>query len=78
MTSTRITPVGFGFTAAGLALLAKFAVSEPAFAVNEFPPNAVVSAARPARSARRLASCPWACSVSASCCCVSLAGPADI
>ena len=44
MTSTRISPIRFGFAAAGFALLTTLAVSAPAFAVNEFPPNAVVTA----------------------------------
>jgi len=43
MTSTQITPRRLGFAAASF-LLASLAVSAPAFAVNEFPPNATVTA----------------------------------
>ena len=43
MTSTRITPTRLGF-AAGVALLTTLAIGAPAFAVNEFPPKAVVTA----------------------------------
>ncbi|MCY7298775.1 MAG: LPXTG cell wall anchor domain-containing protein [Ilumatobacteraceae bacterium] len=43
MTSTRITPSRLGF-AAGVALLTTLAIGAPAFAVNEFPPQAVVTA----------------------------------
>jgi len=43
MTSTRITPTRLGF-AAGAALLTTFAIGAPAFAVNEFPPKATLTA----------------------------------
>jgi len=43
MTSTHNTPARLGF-AAGVALLTTLAFGAPAFAVNEFPPNAAVTA----------------------------------
>ena len=43
MTSTRINTSRLGL-AAGVALLTTLAFGAPAFAVNEFPPNAVVTA----------------------------------
>jgi len=43
MTSTGINPSRLGF-AAGVAVLATLAIGAPAFAVDEFPPNAVVTA----------------------------------
>ncbi len=43
MTSTRISPTRLGF-AAGAAILTTCAVGAPAFATNEFPPKATVTA----------------------------------
>ncbi len=43
MTSVRITPIRF-FFAAGATLLTTLSVGAPAFATNEFPPNAVLTA----------------------------------